>query len=709
MATVGGPDISFYQDDPTTPRSVDFNKLASVSQFVILRAGQNLWVDSHFKAYWSSAKALGLPRGSYWFYDSRADPQKQADLWVQTLGGDLGELPLFADIEENYNGSYKGWKNWYLFLERLRTLVGTKDIFIYTAYYYWRQNAPNETTQKANLEYFHRYPLWIAHYQVNKPSVPKPWGPDEWVFWQYTEKGDGLRYGVESLQIDLNYFNGDEVAFKTRFNLKDPVPAPLPRLGVDLNVRSDPNDSAALVVKLVDGDVFTRLALSADQTWMQIRRDDGVTGWVKTNVFIEQASVPVDPPPVDPPPVDPPPAPNDLPTGRMYRVSAASLRVRATPDTNAAILGSLTLNETVEEINATSDRIWLKTHRADGLEGWSMAQYLQEIQGTITPPAAENFRTWYQVTAASLNVREGPDASQKIIGGLVKDDTVGALSAPQNGWVQIARADGLSGWCSLAYLKDLAAPTIASLRQKLFNGVTYFRKTLTTPRPLMLHVLALDLNAAQFSYLVTPPQTADGVICTRTTSRFLTEFGAQIAINGDGYIYLPPESAACSGSDPVRPNGFAASRGKVYVNKPAETLYININNQMTIGAPKGAVYNAISGDRILLTNGVMTPGMAADVPAPRTAVGITKNGTGILLLVVDGRQPGYSEGVDRVELTAMLQSFGAYNAINMDGGGSSTLVIRGVDGAPRVLNRPIDGNAPGKERAVGNHLGIFAK
>jgi len=79
------------------------------------------------------------------------------------------------------------------------------------------------------------------------------------------------------------------------------------------------------------------------------------------------------------------------------------------------------------------------------------------------------------------------------------------------------------------------------------------------------------------------------------------------------------------------------------------------------------------------------------------------------LLVVDGRQPGYSEGVDRYELVEMLLSFGAYQGINMDGGGSSTLVIRGVDGLPRALNRPIDNNTPGQEREVANHLGVFIK
>jgi hypothetical protein len=54
-------------------------------------------------------------------------------------------------------------------------------------------------------------------------------------------------------------------------------------------------------------------------------------------------------------------------------------------------------------------------------------------------------------------------------------------------------------------------------------------------------------------------------------------------------------------------------------------------------------------------------------------------------------------------------SNGIYTGVNMDGGGSSTLVIRRLDKISRVLNSPIDQNVPGKQRAVANHLGLFIK
>lgn len=216
---VRGVDISFYSNDPSTPQGIDFEKMKESAGFVFIRAGQNLWPDSEFKNNWSGAKQAGIPRGSYWFYDSRVDPVQQADIWVQQMEGDLGELPLVADFEENYSGTYSGWENWVRFLERVKELTNGKEITIYTGYYYWRDRSPDPAKQEADLEYFHQYSLWIANFSVSSPLPPPPWASDEWLFWQYSEIGDGNLYGVESESIYLTYFNGDMEAFIDRFDI----------------------------------------------------------------------------------------------------------------------------------------------------------------------------------------------------------------------------------------------------------------------------------------------------------------------------------------------------------------------------------------------------------------------------------------------------------------------------------------------------------
>lgn len=237
--TVLGPDVSFYQDNDETPQMIDFNKMKSNgASFVIIRAGQNRWVDPDFSYNWNRAKQAGLPRGSYWFYDSRTDPVAQAKLYVDQHKGDFGELPLWADFEEKYNGPFIGLKNWLVFLEELGKLTPrTVEIGIYTNFYYWRENVPAQHRGQ-----FEGYPLWIANYNPGSPLIPDPW--TTWLFHQYTDNGPGKAFGAESNRIDLNYFNGNEDEFKARFSLGDLPEEPLPPIntrylthkGVEVNI-----------------------------------------------------------------------------------------------------------------------------------------------------------------------------------------------------------------------------------------------------------------------------------------------------------------------------------------------------------------------------------------------------------------------------------------------------------------------------------------
>ena len=98
------------------------------------------------------------------------------------------------------------------------------------------------------------------------------------------------------------------------------------------------------------------------------------------------------------------------------------------------------------------------------------------------------------------------------------------------------------------------------------------------------------------------------------------------------------------------------------------------------------------------------PGFAT-VRHPRTAVGIARDGRRLLLVVVDGRQKGYSDGMTLRELADLMRALGARDAINLDGGGSTTLVYADPDssGSLRIANRPSD---PTGERPVGNALAI---
>lgn len=84
--------------------------------------------------------------------------------------------------------------------------------------------------------------------------------------------------------------------------------------------------------------------------------------------------------------------------------------------------------------------------------------------------------------------------------------------------------------------------------------------------------------------------------------------------------------------------------------------------------------------------------------APRTAIGARPDGT-IIIVVVDGRQPGYSVGVTPRQLAEFLLSIGVEVAANLDGGGSSAVAVRGV-----LANRPSD---PAGERSVGSAIAVL--
>jgi hypothetical protein len=84
--------------------------------------------------------------------------------------------------------------------------------------------------------------------------------------------------------------------------------------------------------------------------------------------------------------------------------------------------------------------------------------------------------------------------------------------------------------------------------------------------------------------------------------------------------------------------------------------------------------------------------------APRTALGITADGA-VLLVTVNGRQPGVSVGMTLDELAHLMIELGAIEAMNLDGGGSTTMVVR-----DKVVNIPSDGG----ERAVSSALLLYA-
>lgn len=98
---------------------------------------------------------------------------------------------------------------------------------------------------------------------------------------------------------------------------------------------------------------------------------------------------------------------------------------------------------------------------------------------------------------------------------------------------------------------------------------------------------------------------------------------------------------------------------------------------------------AISGEAMLLRRGAIKVGDDR-ILHPRTAVGIDRDTGEVLLLVIDGRQP-HSRGYTLVELARLMKKLGAESALNLDGGGSTTMAGLNRKDDFKVLNRPSDG------------------
>jgi len=257
-------------------------------------------------------------------------------------------------------------------------------------------------------------------------------------------------------------------------------------------------------------------------------------------------------------------------------------------------------------------------------------------------------------------------------------------------------------------------PAPVEMREEIYPCVVYYRRVHVVPRTMIAHIVTVDLTCKNIDIFVTPPEKKDKKhpLRAQTTSQFLKTHNLQVAINGDGFTpwwsHHPLDYYPHAG-DPITPNGFAASERQEYGELKGLTLYFNDRNEASFGKPIRKVYNAISGMSWLVRDKQVIEDLNDTREAPRTAVGLDGPGTRLIMIVVDGRQPFYSEGATIAELAELMMYYGGDNAIMLDGGGSSTLVIDWPGKGPQVMNSPIEHFIPGRERFVGNHLGIFAK
>ncbi len=137
-------------------------------------------------------------------------------------------------------------------------------------------------------------------------------------------------------------------------------------------------------------------------------------------------------------------------------------------------------------------------------------------------------------------------------------------------------------------------------------------------------------------------------------------------------------------------SGSGAAEGMIRGLDPGARVVFRLSTP----AFAGPVNCATGGGPELLRNGKIIPPATPGTPRhPRTAVGFGDEE--IVLVTVDGRQPGWSMGMTTYELARLMKELGCTHALNLDGGGSTTAWVRG-----EVVNRPSDG----RRRRIANSL-----
>jgi hypothetical protein len=278
-----------------------------------------------------------------------------------------------------------------------------------------------------------------------------------------------------------------------------------------------------------------------------------------------------------------------------------------------------------------------------------------------------------------------------------------------------------------------------------FVGVTLITRTETLPRPETMHIAEIDLSAPGIRFQLTPPSGALETI-RQTTLGYLNQEHAQLAINS--HFFLPFPS--------IDPNamliGLAASNGSVYsvfevpfqsyaivTNAPA--LNIDPSNRASIVHTDTSfadgkhvvedvqLWNTVAGSAQIITDGaasiplyidaahtdaLLTPGGPGNYSNSnswytllnaRTVIGLSQDNRTLFLFTIDNA--GGSRGMSLGEVADLLiHDYGVYNALNLDGGGSTSMAWQDPStGIGRLLNASSDN--PGG-RAVGSNLAIFA-
>lgn len=232
----------------------------------------------------------------------------------------------------------------------------------------------------------------------------------------------------------------------------------------------------------------------------------------------------------------------------------------------------------------------------------------------------------------------------------------------------------------------------------IYDGIWYATGYDTSPRLMRAFACKIDLQNPNVDIRVSPGNGGSPYDCTlQGTDAFLSSSGSKVAMNTCHWDVNTPSPYAdvlgllmCDGNLVSGPGG--TWPGQLDFTS-AKVPQFYSGGDYPVGT-----YDGFEVGDIILTNGVPTTWCPA--VNPYSGVGLTADNRYLILVVVDGRQSGWSDGCCYAELGQWLLDFGAYNARHVDGGGSSCMVRQDIG----VVNSPCYGYV----RAVAASIGVYS-
>jgi len=199
--SVHGIDVSSYQG------RIDWRRVAQQQvRFAFIKASEGGTMrDTRFRRNWREARAAGVLCGAYHYFQPSRNGNLQARLFIRTVPLRPGDLPPVLDVEatrfHDVSALRLGVQQW---LQDVEAHYGVRPI-LYTNYTFYRRYLAG---------HFDEYPLWLAHYEVDQPTLPA----ERWIIWQHSDEAyvPGIRGTV-----DFNVFQG---SYDELLQLRVPAP-----------------------------------------------------------------------------------------------------------------------------------------------------------------------------------------------------------------------------------------------------------------------------------------------------------------------------------------------------------------------------------------------------------------------------------------------------------------------------------------------------